>query len=105
MRTIILAAAVTLALGAPAQAITANDYVNNLSPEERSAYLFGALEMAMSMYANAGRQDKADCARSWFTNETNEANTALWQAMGSPAVQEYPAAVAVRFVIEKKCGE
>lgn len=105
MRTLMLSAVLTLILIAPAQAITAKEYTDDVDPDIRYAYLEGALQMAVSMYNAEKRPDKADCAWNWFIENTTEANAALWEAMRSPAVQDYPAAVAIRFVIDKKCDE
>ncbi len=78
---LLLTASLLLAFTSPAQAVYPEDYMNKLSEDERSAYLFGALEMAMSVYDSVDRSDISDCLKDWWINHLEDANHVFWEKM------------------------
>ncbi len=103
MRNLMLSAVLSLILAAPAQAVYPEDYMNKLSEDERSAYLFGALEMAMTVYESEGKEYVANCLKDWWINHLDDANHAFWEKMREPVSADYSAAASLDIVIRKHC--
>ncbi len=103
-----IAAILFVSAGMPisAQAVTAEDYANKLEGREQTAYLLGALEMALGLYKTKLKQpEKSTCIKKFFANHNDEANKELTALTTNPKNAQYPAAAMIALVIQRHCGE
>lgn len=52
-----------------ASALTGEDVIDRMSSDQRSSYLFGAMEMAAFLAAVEGDEERSQCIPDWFHDQ------------------------------------
>jgi hypothetical protein len=63
---VLSAAVVSVALAAPASAMSAADFLDRFNDDQRAAYVDGAIETLAYTFAAAGDQKRASCVLDWY---------------------------------------
>ena len=103
MKNIILVSILLLA-ATNSHAVTADEFINYLDENERTAYVMASAEMAISVYINIGSKDKAACIREWLVNSPDNVMDQINEFLSNPLNSKYPAASVIRILFERVCS-
>lgn len=102
----LLAPIMLLFLVNPANAaISGSSYMNDLDDVQREAFLFGALEMAISIYSKEERGEKAVCVGQWFSSSREDAEKEIMAFMFNPNNGKYTASGLIGIVVDRHCPD
>lgn len=94
--------AIILALVIPAQAfaVSAGDFLDSMTADERNGFMNGALDMLAYDYSEAGQQDRAACVIQWYF----EGNGPREVAAAFDSHRDLPAVAIIKTLASRSCN-